>query len=132
MPLLNSGRDFIATAIMNDGPPTFFTNANAHLAVGNGADAFDETDTDLQGASKARKAMESTYPQRTNNTLVFRSLFGTSDANFAWEEWGVANASSGGTLLNRKIEPLGTKQNTQSWQLTATLTVQLCAESPQS
>jgi hypothetical protein len=117
MPLLNSGATAIAQALINDSF-TPFSNANAHLAVGDGDAAFDETDTDLQGSSKTRKGMEATYPQRSGATLTFRSLFGTGDANHDWEEWGVANASSSGTLLNRKVESLGTKQNTQSWQLT--------------
>lgn len=123
MPLLNSGRDIIAAALINDGPPTFFNNANARIAVGNGNDAFDAADTDLQGGSKARAGMESTYPQRTTNTITFQALFGTGAANFAWEEWGVANAGSDGTMLNRKVETLGTKANTQSWLMTVAVEI---------
>lgn len=124
MPLLNAGRDFIATAIMNDGPPTFFTNANARLCVGDSTTAYAAAQTDLQAVTnKLRKAMEATYPTRASNVLTFRSLFGTSEANFAWEEWGVANASSSGVLLNRKVETLGTKTSAQSWQLTVDITV---------
>lgn len=125
MPLLNSGRDYIAAAITNDGPPTRFDNSNAYIAVGDGDDGFDAADTDLQGANKVRRPMEATYPQVTDNVMVFQSLFGTSDANFAWEEWGVSNAAAAGTLLNRAVEELGTKANTQSWLITTTLTVQI-------
>jgi len=125
MPLTNAGRDDIAKALMADSF-TAFNNANARLGVGDSNAAFAAGQTDLQAASnKLRKAMEASYPQRAANVLTFRSLFGTSEANFAWEEWGVFNAGSGGTMVSRKVEALGTKANTQSWQLTTDLTVNI-------
>ena len=124
MALTNAGRDFVAQAVVNASSPTFFNNANAHLGVGDSSTAFAATQTDLQAATnKLRKAMEATYPTRAANVLTFRSLFGTGDANFAWNEWGVFNASSAATMLSRKVESLGTKTSAQSWQLTAELTV---------
>lgn len=126
MPLLNGGLDAIAGRLISDSAVQEFDATNAYLAVGNSSTAFSAAHTDLQGGSKFRKGMESTYPQRTANVITFRSLFGTGDANFAWEEWGVANASSAGVLLNRKVESLGTKVNTQSWQLTAEITIEQC------
>lgn len=130
MALTNAGRDFIADAIIDNGTPTLFTNANAYLGVGDSTAVFAATQTDLQGAvfntNKFRKAMEATYPQKgTANELVFRSLFATGDANIAWAEWGVFNAGTdaGGQMLSRKVEALGTKTSAQSWQLTVTLTV---------
>lgn len=124
MPLTTSGRDSIARAIIADSF-TAFDNANAHLGSGDDNTAFDASQTDLVGSNKLRKPMESGYPQRTDNVLTFRSLFGTGDANWAWEEWGVFNASSSGTMLSRKAEALGTKTSAQSWLLTATLTVSI-------
>lgn len=124
MPLTNAGRNFIATAIMNDGPPTFFDNTNAYIGVGDSTTAFAVSQTDLQAATnKLRRGQEPTYPQRSTNILTYRSVFGTSDANFAWQEWAMFNASAAGTMLSRKVENLGTKANTQSWQITVTLTV---------
>lgn len=123
MALSNAGRDHIATTLIG-GAVTTFAEANAHLGVGDSTDAFDAADTDLQAAvNKFRQPMDGTYPQRTNNVLTFRATFATGDANFAWAEWGTFNASSGGTMLQRKVEALGTKTSAQSWQLTATLTV---------
>ena len=122
MPLSDAGRDHIATTVVGKAV-TAFDNANANLGVGNGTAIFDKTQTDLQGASKVRKAMEATYPQRATNILTFRSLFGTSEANFAWEEWGVFNAAAAGTMLCRKVESLGTKASSQSWQLTVDITI---------
>ncbi len=123
MALTNAGRNDFAAVIIGDAI-TDFDNANAYIGVGDSTDAFDKTETDLQAATnKFRQGMEATYPTRATNVLTFRSLFATGDANFAWEEWAVFNASSGGTMLNRKVESLGTKTSAQSWQFTVTLTV---------
>ncbi len=126
MGLTNAGRDFIASAIINNGSPTFFTNANAYIGVGNdsGSDAFAATQTDLMGASKTRNGMVAEYPSIADNAITFRSSFATGEANHDWAEWGVFNHTSAGTMLNRVVENLGTK--TQGvWVLTVTLTITL-------
>jgi hypothetical protein len=124
MALTTAGRNFIAAAIMNSGPPTFYTNAAAYLGAGDSTTAFSAAHTDLQASTnKFRQAMEASYPTLATNVLTFRSLFGTSVANYAWEEWALFNASSSGTMLCRKVESLGTKTSAQSWQLTADITV---------
>lgn len=109
---------------------TAYDNSNAFLGVGDSSTAAAATQTDLQAASnKLRKAMDSTYPQHSDGTssgnasIVFKSTFGTSDANFAWNEWGLFNASSSGRMLNRKAESHGTKSSGDSWVLTVTLTL---------
>jgi len=109
---------------------TFFNNANAYIGVGDSTTAAVATQTDLQAAvNKLRKAMDATYPQHTdgvtdaNNDIVFKSTFGTGDANFAWQEWGVFNGSSGGRMLNRKVESLGTKTSASVWAFVVTLTL---------
>lgn len=119
----NAYRDYVAAATIS-AAPTLFSNANAYIGVGDGATAFAVGQTDLQAATnKLRKAMDATYPTQAANVITFRSTFGTAEANFAWNEWGVFNASSGGTMLNRKVESLGTKTSAQSWQITATITL---------
>jgi len=123
MALTNAGRDLIAAAIIAD-TYTSYANANAHIGVGDSATAFAAGQTDLQAASnKLRRAMDATFPTRATNVLTFRSTFATGDANFAWQEWAVFNASSSGTMLNRKVESLGTKTSAQSWQITVDLTI---------
>jgi hypothetical protein len=123
MALTNAGRDILAAMLLGEST-TDFNNANSYLGVGDSTTAFSATHTDLQAASnKLRKAMDATYPTRAANVLTFRSTFATGDANFAWQEWGVFNASSAGTMFSRKVESLGTKTSAQSWQLTATLTL---------
>jgi hypothetical protein len=125
MAITNAGAVLAAVCLMNDSATSLFlSSSNAHLGVGDSSTAFSASQTDLQAATnKVRKAMEAGYPTRSSGALTFRSLFGTSEANFAWAEWGTFNASTGGTMFQRKVEALGTKTNTQSWQLTATLTL---------
>ena len=122
MALTTAYRDFLVSLAAGAGG-TAFNNANAYIGVGDSTTAFSAAHTDLQAASnKMRKAMDATYPQVATNVLTFRSTFATGDANFAWQEWGVFNASSGGTMMNRKVESLGTKTSAQSWQITVTIT----------
>lgn len=124
MPLTNAGRDHFATDLIGSSV-TEFNNANAHLGAGNGVTAFAKAQTDLQGASKFRRPMEASFPTVPSaaNIIQFRALFATGEANFTWAEWGLFNALAGATMLSRKVEALGTKTAAQSWQLTATITV---------
>jgi hypothetical protein len=111
---------------------TYFNNTQAAIGVGDSSTAAAATQTNVQAASnKLRKAMDATYPLHTDATtsgaasIVFRSTFGTSDANFAWQEWGVFNSATDATgrMLNRKVESLGTKTSAATWQFTVTLTL---------
>lgn len=109
---------------------TYFNNGNAHIGVGDSNTAAAATQTDLQASTnKLRKAQEATYPQHTDGvvsgsaSIVYRSVFGSSDANFAWEEFGIFNGSSGGRMLNRKVQALGTKVAGTTWTFTVTLSL---------
>ena len=114
---------------------TAFDNTNAYIGVGDSTTANSggtaSTNNDLVAATnKMRKAMDATYPQHTDSTssataddIVFRSTFATTDANWAWQEWGIFNASTAGRMLNRKVESLGTKTSAATWVLTITLSL---------
>jgi hypothetical protein len=54
-----------------------------------------------------------------SRVLTLQATFSPSTANFAWNEWGIANASSGQRLFNRKVASLGTKTSAGSWTLRA-------------
>lgn len=102
---------------------TVFDNANAYIGVGDSNTAAAIGQTDLQAAAnKFREPMDATYPQRSTNTCIFRSSFEDADANFAWAEWAIFNASSAGVMLNRKVESFGTKAS-GTWTLTLTLSL---------
>lgn len=109
---------------------TFFNNGNAHIGVGDSTTAEAATHTNLQASTNVlRRAMDATYPTHTDGTtsgaatITFRSTFATGDANFAWNEWGVFNGSSGGRMLNRRQVALGTKTSAATWQFTVTITI---------
>lgn len=125
--LVNAFRDHMAAMAIGDSSPTLFDNSNAHIGVGDGSTAAAVTQTDLQGTNKFRRPMESGFPNRSqgNNVMRFKSSFGTTEANYAWEEWGVFNAVSSGVMMNRKVESLGTKTNTQTWELTVDIQLTL-------
>lgn len=122
--LVNTGLTDIGNGLTSAGLATPYTNANANIGVGDSSTAAAVSQTDLQAASnKLRKAMDATFPTVANGVYTFRSTFGTSDANFAWAEWAVFNASATGRMLNRAVSALGTKTSAQSWQLTVTITI---------
>ena len=114
MPLTNVGRNLIAAAIIGDAYTTF-SNANAHIGVGDGDTAFAVTQTDLQGANKFRQPMEAAFPTRDVNMLSFKAIMGPDDANFAWQEWAIFNADAAGDMINRLVEYNGTKISGQTW-----------------
>ena len=106
-----------------------FDATNARIGVGDGDEAEDPLQTDLQGTNTVRKGMDATYPQHTDGvdagavTVTFRSTFSTSEGNFVWNEWGIFNAGVGGRMLNRKVENLGEKTNAASWVFTVQLSL---------
>lgn len=122
MALTNTGRNFIAKSIINDSP-TFFNEENAHIGVGDSTSSFSPDQEDLQGSSKTRKLVDEA-PSRATNEIQFKSIFNTGEANHEWKEWGVFNSSTGGEMLNRKVENLGTKSG-GVWVLTVTLSVNI-------
>lgn len=123
--LLNEGIGELLDLLCGLGAPTAFSNANARLGVGDSSTAEAATQTGLQAASnKTYKAMEAAYPSRTNQTVTFRSVFGGTDANYAWNEFTVVNAADDtGKNLNRKVSAQGTKASGQTWTLDLTLTL---------
>jgi hypothetical protein len=106
---------------------TTFANANAYVGVGGGASAttaFAIAQTDLQGASKTRKACDSSYPSRASNVLTARATFTTSDANYTWDEFALFNASSSGVMLHRGVSTaFFVKNSSTTAVLTTTLTL---------
>lgn len=107
---------------------TYFNNGNAAVGVGDSSTAAAGTQTDLQGTNKVRTAMNGSYPTHTDGTtsgaasIVFQSSYTNLVANFAWNEVGVFNATSGGRMLNRLVQSFGTKSG-GTWSMTVTITI---------
>ena len=109
---------------------TAFNNANAYLGVGDSTTAWAVGQTDLQAATnKNRQGQETSYPSHTdgvtsaNDSCDWKSQWGTSQGNFAWQEWALFNAASAGRMLQRKVESFGTKSSSAIWTLTITLSL---------
>ena len=126
--LVNGGTNIMLLALCSNPVPTYYTNANAALGVGDSSTAFALSQTNLQGAvnvtDRIRKPMNVTFPSVAANVLTAQATFGTGDANFHWQEWGFFNnvADGSGTMLNRAVADNGTKTSAAAWQLTFTLT----------
>lgn len=120
MAITTTGINFLSQAAIGQG--AVFNSTNARLGVGDGTTAFDVGQTDLQGTNTFRKAMDSGYPTVTAPKVTFKSTFAQSEANFAWNEWGIFNAATGGVMLNRVVESNGTKQSNQTWILEVEVT----------
>jgi len=119
--LLNSGIDEIWDLIAGDSA-NHFNNAGAQVGVGDSNTAASPAQTDLQAATnKTYKGMESGYPTSTAQKATFKASFGASDANYAWNEWVVKQATSA-KCLNRKVESLGTKSG-GTWTLEVNITL---------
>ena len=121
--LTNEGINEVWKLICGTGG-TQYDNSNANLIVGTGTGAAAATDTESTFTSGVKKAMESGYPTYgTDQKAVWKASYGSSDANQAWQEFGVLNAASSGKLLNRKVSDQGTKSSGQTWDLTLTITL---------
>src|SRR3990170_3278902 len=116
---LNEGLQELIDVICGLGTPTKWDNTNARLGVGDSNAAEVATQTGLQAATnKTYKAMDTSYPARSNQTAEWRATFASGDANYAWEEYTVVNASNDtGKNLNRKISSKGTKASGETWTL---------------
>jgi hypothetical protein len=128
MPLLRTGRNIIAALLHGTAVTPLLTSTGAVLWVGSGSAAHSSLDNHLLAASIAA-TMESGYPIQSVNVNTYRGLYATNVANFGWMEWGVKNSTVSATstaanvfMLQRMVEDLGLKANTQQWQLTSTLT----------
>lgn len=97
-----------------------FGSANAYLGVGTGVTAFAASQTALI-SGEVREVVDS-GGTRSTDTLTWVASYETGDANQAWNEEGVFNASSAGTMLCRVNTALGTKAS-GTWTLTYTLAV---------
>jgi len=121
--LLNEGINNIWTLICG-GSATAYNNANARLGVGDDNTAAAATQTGLVAATnKLYVAMDGGFPTYgTSQQAVFKSTFGSAQANYAWNEFCVDNGAAAGLDINRKVSAQGTKASGQSWALTLTIT----------
>lgn len=123
--LLNEGIAELWDLVIASGSPTAFNNANAYIGVGDSSTAASASQTGLQASTNlAYAGMESGYPVRSNQTVTWRAVFGSSVANFAWQEFTVANGNSNSAdNLNRVVSNQGTKASGQTWTVDVSITL---------
>lgn len=106
-----------------------YFNATAAIGVGTSTVAAAATQTALQGGSQSLKALTGGFPTHTTGStaatvvdIVYKSTWGVTEGNFAWQEWGLFNKATTGNrrMFNRKVQSFGTKTSAASWTLTAT------------
>lgn len=83
---------------------TVFDNTNGYIGIGDSSTAAAVGQTDLQAATnKTRVVMDATFPSRSGQVMTFKATFGTGTANYAWNEIGLFNASTAGTMFCRAL-----------------------------
>ena len=121
--VLDNGANALLKIIGGVDNTTPFDANNAYIGVGTDTTPENASQTKLQDASAFYKKVESGYPQVSGRTIVYKATFDTSEANFAWNEFAIANGTGvGGITLNRKVQNLGTK-TTGIWSLQITISV---------
>lgn len=137
--LLDVGRNRIINLITGGGGAAF-TSTQGFTGVGDSSTAFSSAHTALQAATnKYYQIVDSGTVAATGTPtgqISAACTYGTSNANFAWNEWcwGIATGTlTAGTtppgtspvVLNRAVpgSSLGTKASGASWTLNATITI---------
>jgi hypothetical protein len=123
--LLNEGIAVLLDLGCGLASPTAFSNAAGMIGVGDSNAAESAAQTGLQASTnKLYKGMEAGYPSRAAQTVTWRAQFGSSEGNFAWNEFTVANGSSDAAAnLNRKVSAQGTKTAGQIWTIDLAITL---------
>lgn len=138
--LVGGGLAFLTSALIG-GTYDPLTAARAFVGVGDSSTAAAAAQVDLQAASNKYYNTFDANPTRvtttvTNDAVQGVSTFGTSVANFAWNEWawfttttgtitpgtGINVSSGTETMWNRKVASMGTKASGASWALTTKVT----------
>lgn len=103
---------------------THFGTANAFIGVGDSSAESSPTQTGLQASTnKFYKAVDSGFPVITGNDITWRATFASGEANFAWNEFTIANGNSDSAMnLNRKVSSQGSKTSGQIWSVNLTIT----------
>jgi len=131
----------LITSLIEGGAGTPFAHADAIVGVGTSTTAAAVGDTAL-GADNSSNAYyqqaDASYPTQANGVMTCQCTFGTSSANYAWNEWCLATGSGGITagdhlsavagsvvMLNHKVATLGTKSSGSSWVFVGTITLSL-------
>lgn len=138
--LVAGGLGFLTSALIA-GTYDPITQARAFCGVGDSSTAETTAQTDLSAATNKYYNTFDANPTRvtttvTNDSVQGVSTFGTSVANWAWNEWawfttttgtitpgtGINVSSGTETMWNRKVASMGTKASGATWVFTTKVT----------
>ena len=130
MALLRVGRDRIA-ALITGSSTCHWGTSGASIWVSCSTEPHSAAATWFTSAATSYTAVgatgESGFPLTAANIFQHRCVFATNQANFQWESWLInTTTASGGAAIPLNIavaQALGTKANTQSWQITTSVTL---------
>ncbi len=134
--LLNDGINNILTLALIGGSYTPLNTTDGCIGVGDSTTAAVASQTGLQAATnKQWVIVTATTGTGSSQQLVLQASFGSSYANFAWNEICAGSTttpaslpSTGATppatahVLNRLVQSMGTKASGTTWTVTLTIT----------
>jgi hypothetical protein len=140
--ITTDGLGRLTNFLIGTGSLVGFTATTTRIGVGDSTTAATAADTDLgasAGSTHRWFQIADSAPTRvtttvTNDAVQAVATFGTSDGNFAWQEWAfnlgtatptssaTVDASAGKCFFNHKIASFGTKASGASWAFTAKVT----------
>ena len=111
-------------SLISGGSSNHFDNTNTLMGIGDDNTAPAAGQTDLLGTNKTYKGMETGFPDTpTAGAIKFKSIFGTADANYAWNEFVIKQNVSGICINRATSSNWGTKTSGETWTVTATLSI---------
>jgi len=123
--LLDDGMDLLLSLLTGQGGDAYATGT-AEIGVSDDdtaavrtqdlLDTTEEGEEDWQGMEENFPTAPAENDATDGRSVKFKSSWGADDGNFAWKSWGIRNKAVAGTILNRKVESLGTKA-TGTWTL---------------
>jgi len=129
--ILQAGWVALLGGIAGTSITTKWSGTVGRIGVGDSATAAAYAQTDLQASTNKYYQLVSGAPTIATGsspaTLTFTSVFGTGNANYAWQEFVCDEGTASNTgpvvavCLNRGVSAQGTKASGQTWTATATI-----------
>jgi hypothetical protein len=122
MALTTAGKTLIAARLVGTSLAAVDAS-NGYIGVGDSSTAFAVGQTDLVAATNKFRKILNAAPGLSGADMTFVAVFASGEANYAWNEMGIFNHASTGTMLSRKVITQGTKAAGQVWTYTVVVTV---------
>jgi hypothetical protein len=126
--LLNAGITRLLNLLIGTASTQAYDATHSRIGVGDSSTAAAATDTSLVAATNKFFHLVDSVPTVSAQTVTFVATFGSSDANYAWQEWCIDQGTASNTTgvapaLNRKVQSMGTKASGATWVFTVSITI---------